>query len=286
MTNSDSPQYQRLKNILSVKKGVLKIALSGGIDSLTLMTVAAGVRTEPTIAVHAISAAVPQEATNRCRDLATEFNWQLEEVDAREFDNKHYMANPANRCYYCKSSLFDRILADTTSTLISPSTAATIATGTNTDDLGDYRPGLLAARERHVWQPYVEAQIDKITIRYIAKAAGLGRLSQLPAQPCLSSRIETGIAINVTDLRFVHRIEKAVTDLTEAGDIRCRITRKGVVVQLPVDNKIFLCDQTKARAKALLEQYCAREDRLFAGFERYRMGSAFLVHKENVADNV
>lgn len=273
---TESKQHQRLSGILSAKQGVLKIALSGGIDSLTLMTVAARVRTEPTIAVHAVSAAVPDEATDRCRELAGKLNWQLEEIDAREFDNEHYIANPVNRCYYCKSSLFDRIIEAAHGDAFSATRNTTIATGTNTDDLGDYRPGLIAARERDVWQPYVVAGIDKKTIRLIARHEGLGDLSELPAQPCLSSRVETGIAINVDDLRFIHRVESSVTQLTLAGDIRCRITRAGVTVQLPADNEIFLNHETKSRAEVLVTQLCKDEDRQFTGFAPYKMGSAFL----------
>ncbi len=286
MSITISHEHQRLIDVLIAKTGLLKIALSGGIDSLTLMTVAAAVRTQPTLAVHAVSAAVPEEATSRCRELAAKFKWQLKEVDAREFDNQHYKANPSNRCYYCKSSLFERIISDTGDSIIALNNESTIATGTNMDDLGDYRPGLLAARENKVWQPYVEAQIDKAAIRRIAKSAGLGRLSELPAQPCLSSRVETGIAIDVRDLRFIHRTENAITALTEAGDIRCRITRAGVVVQLPADNEIFHCIETHSNASALLEQLCSAEDRLFRGFEPYRMGSAFLVPKEELSGNV
>lgn len=281
----DMAAYQRLGGLLAEKKGLLKIALSGGIDSLTLMCVAASARTQDTVAVHAVSAAVPPEATDRCRELASKHNWQLQEIDAREFDNQYYVANPADRCYYCKSSLFDRIISDPESGVLDASSQYTIATGTNTDDLGDYRPGLRAARERNVWQPYVDAKIDKDTIRNIAKLAGLGELSSLPAQPCLSSRVETGIAIDVRDLGFIHRIEKAVTALTEVGDIRCRITREGVVVQLPTDNQIIQCNELKGNATTMIENLCAVEDRIFCGFESYRMGSAFLVNANTLADS-
>ncbi len=283
---SEIKEYQRLCKVLSDKQEVLKVALSGGIDSLTLMKVAARVRTEPTIAMHAVSAAVPLEATLRCRELAGKYNWQLEEIDANEFDNAHYVANPVNRCYYCKSSLFDRIIESDYGDNIATARNTTIATGTNTDDLGDYRPGLIAARERDVWQPYVIAQVNKKTIRRIAKQEGLGDLSELPAQPCLSSRVETGIAINVKDLGFIHRVEKSVTQLTVAGDIRCRITQAGVTVQLPADNKIFQHLQTRSLAEKLVTQLCEDEDRCFTGFEPYKMGSAFLIGNGNSSGDV
>ena len=270
--------HHRLCDLLQKKSGTLYIALSGGIDSLTLMTVAARVRQQPVIALHAVSAAVPELATQRCRDLAEKFDWQLTEVDAREFDNKDYMANPVNRCYFCKSSLFDRMLQYESTAALNTIADATIATGTNTDDLGDYRPGLIAARERNVWQPYVEAGIDKNTIRVIASNEGLGDLAALPAQPCLSSRVETGIAINATDLGFIESVETAISSMTEVGDIRCRITKAGVVVQLPADNAVFHTEIIKQDATALVEQLCLSQSRHFVGFQHYRKGSAFLKH--------
>lgn len=268
--------HQRLCNLLQNKPGTLYIALSGGIDSITLMTVAARVRRQPVMALHAVSAAVPELATDRCRELSAKYDWQLKEVDAREFDNKDYMANPVNRCYYCKSSLFDRMLEYNAASVLDGLSSATIATGTNADDLGDYRPGLIAARERNVWQPYVEAGIDKNTIRSIAAMEGLGDLAALPAQPCLSSRVETGIAINANDLRFIESVEAAITSMTQVGDIRCRITAAGVVVQLPVDNPVFQVDQTKKNATSIVEELCLVQQRKFIGFQHYKMGSAFL----------
>ena len=263
---------EKLERILSLQSDDLYIALSGGIDSITLMTVAAKVRAAPTVAVHAISAAVPTDATVRCRELATQNKWQLLELDAGEFDNKQYVANPVNRCYYCKSSLFDSILSRLDGN-------GCIATGTNVDDLGDYRPGLNAAGERGVWQPYVEAGVDKSGIRQIALQYGLGELSQLPAQPCLSSRVETGISINTNDLGFVYKMEKALSVHLGAGDIRCRIVADGIVVQLPAESHVFVSQAVRESTEELIHKICTEKQRTFLKIEPYKMGSAF-VHGE------
>lgn len=268
---------EALENILEHRQGALYIALSGGIDSLTLMRIAAAVRSAPTIAVHAVSAAVPVEATARCRDLASQYNWQLMQIDAGEFNDARYVSNPVNRCYYCKSSLFDSIVARLEGDF-------SIATGTNTDDLGDFRPGLKAAEERSVWQPYVEAGIDKNTIRSLALRFGLGKLSQLPAQPCLSSRIETGIKINAGQLGFVHRMERQLTEHLGEGDIRCRIVSEGVVVQLPADCSVFKSDTRRRVIEKLVEKLCQDFNRQLAGIEPYKMGSAFLTTDSDRAD--
>ena len=261
---------QRLQQILASQTQPVVIALSGGIDSLTLMTVAASVRrSDRTIAVHAVSAAVPQQATDRCRRLARQFDWELQEIDAGEFRSEQYVSNPVNRCYYCKSSLFDAILSSADSSML-------IATGTNTDDLGDYRPGLAAASERQVWQPYVEAGVDKKLIRSIATEFGLGELSNLPAQPCLSSRIETGISIDVNDLRFVHKVETALEELLGRGDIRCRVANDGIVAQVSNDLGVFDNETKYLQVESLLKRLCGEHDRKFLKIAPYSMGSAFL----------
>ena len=267
MTNA----YQSLRRLLKNREGPLYIALSGGIDSLTLMTVAASVRTRPTIAMHAVSAAVPAEATERCCTLAEKSGWQLREIDALEFRDSNYVNNPHNRCYYCKNSLFNAI-----ELCKEVSGAATIATGTNIDDLGDFRPGLVAASEHNVWQPYVEAGVDKKTIREIARCEGLGSLAELPAAPCLSSRVETGISINTKDLKLIYQVEKLLTRMTVPGDIRCRIFKRGVTVQLPPGSAIFSQMPLRADAHAQVNALCHAAGKTFAGFEEYIKGSAFI----------
>lgn len=264
------PATQHLEQLLQDRPGPLYIALSGGIDSLALMTVAARVRSQHTEAVHAVSEAVPPEATDRCRQLADRFGWRLTVLDAGEFNDPRYIDNPVNRCYYCKSNLFERIAEQI------DITGATIATGTNKDDLGDYRPGLIAASENAVWQPYAEAEIDKPMIREIARTEQLGELAELPAQPCLSSRVETGIAINARDLLFVHRVERRLAVELGEGDIRCRITAAGVVAQLPAQTAAFSDSAVHAKLDQLLTALCASDNRHFARIEPYRMGSAFL----------
>ena len=114
----------------------LAIAVSGGVDSMTLAHAAHRAGLPGLLVVHALSPAVPMEATDRVRDHASRFGWRLTEVDAGEFADPAYRANPVNRCYFCKTNLYDRI---------AHVTEGPIASGANLDDLGDYRPGLIAA---------------------------------------------------------------------------------------------------------------------------------------------
>ena len=251
-----------LECLLATRPGALAIAVSGGLDSLTLMALAHGARTEVTIAVHAVSPAVQPEATDRVRETAAARDWMLRIVQPGEFEDSDYLANPVNRCFFCKNNLFQSMR------LACPQ--ATLASGTNTDDLGDFRPGLAAGRDHAVWTPYVEAGLDKAAIRQLARDLDMPDVAALPAQPCLASRIETGIAVRATDLAFVNRIEGMMTEAFGPGDHRCRVTRRGIVLQ--TDGGAELPDATKERIMAT----CTAEGRTFAGVEAYVKGSAFL----------
>ena len=265
---TEAPEH-RLRRILRRRPGLLAIAVSGGVDSLTLMSVAARVRSAAVLAVHAVSPAVPPEASQRVRDLAQARGWALRELGSGEFEDPNYLANPVNRCYFCKSNLFHS-MGETLP-------GATLATGTNCDDLDDFRPGLGAAREANVWQPFVEAGIDKTRIRALAKAEGLPEVAALPAQPCLASRIETGIPVRADDLAFVHRVEQALTARLGPGDHRCRITRAGVVAQTSFEHALLASDESRQALEAEMRGLCEAEGRGFSALKPYQKGSAFLV---------
>ena len=183
----------------------MAIAVSGGVDSMTLAVVAH--RENPATEIfHAVSPAVPLQATARVRQYAERERWNLTVIDAGEMLNEDYLANPVNRCYFCKTSLYDTVLEHT---------KLPVASGTNLDDLGDYRPGLIAAAEHQVRHPYVEAGIDKETLRRVAGALGLHDLKDLPAAPCLSSRVTTGIPIDAELLPLIDRAEREAWLLLE-----------------------------------------------------------------------
>ena len=260
---------QRLSGLVAVldRHAELAIAVSGGVDSLTLARFAGGLDRLEVRVVHATSAAVPPAATDRVRRHAREAGWDLQVVDAGEYDDPDYRRNPLDRCFHCKSKLYARIRG---------LTDAPIASGTNLDDLGDFRPGLAAAREHGVVHPFVEAGIDKATVREIATHLGLRDIAQLPAQPCLASRVETGIAIDARDLEFIGSVEDAVAGVVGPGDIRCRITADGVRLELPP----ALLARTAGAAERLdrlVGEMCAAHGRRYAGRRGYRRGSAFLM---------
>jgi len=244
--------------------GPAVVAVSGGVDSMTLATLAHRRAPRDVAMFHAASPAVPPEATARVRALAADEGWALRVVDAGEFADPTYRANPVNRCYYCKTNLYGTIR---------PLTDRQILSGANMDDLGEYRPGLDAAREHGVRHPYVEAGLSKAAVRAIARRLGLGAIAELPAAPCLSSRIETGIGIEAEMLARVHAAERYVGRALNPRTVRCRVRASGVVIELDAASIAALDD---ARHAAINEAVARMFDGTKVSIAPYRTGSAFL----------
>jgi pyridinium-3,5-biscarboxylic acid mononucleotide sulfurtransferase len=245
---------------------VAAVAVSGGVDSTTLAALAHRALGRRATMMHAVSPAVPPDATRRVRDLAAAEGWQLHILDAGEFADPRYRANPSDRCFYCKTNLYAGIAA---------ATRAQILSGTNRDDLSDWRPGLKAAAEHGVRHPYVEAGIDKAGVRALSRKLGLGDIAELPASPCLSSRVETGIAIDPADLALVHAAETILASrLGAAATLRCRVRRTGLVVELDATTLASLAPERRAGLAAAIAALPGGDRPL--AFAPYRMGSAFL----------
>jgi uncharacterized protein len=239
------------------------------VDSLTLASIASEVMGLRVIMHHATSPAVPREATERVRRLARARGWALDIFDAGEFTDARYRANPVNRCFFCKTNLYGAIAGRT---------GAVILSGTNLDDLGDYRPGLEAAKTHGVRHPFVEAGIDKAMVRALAADLGLGPIAELPAAPCLSSRVETGLAIEAPVLKMIEAAEILLRDALAPRTVRCRVRRAGIVVELDPAALAAMDDGMHARlsrAIAALAEAHGLGPRPVA-FAPYKTGSAFL----------
>jgi len=262
-----SEHLARLRSILS-DIGPLAVAVSGGVDSMTLAVVAHQVLDNEARMLHAVSPAVPVEASERVSRYAQRMGWRLERIDAGELTDPSYLANPHDRCFYCKTDLYATMSARVDCTLVS---------GTNGDDLGDYRPGLKAAAHHGVRHPFVEADMDKAAVRAVARELALPDLAQLPASPCLSSRVETGIPIDPGVLSAIDRAEQLIRRELAPKTARCRIRSESVVIELDPPSLAAMDTATTAQLRQAIGALLAA-----AGvshpvtFEGYRMGSAFL----------
>lgn len=269
MTDYQSRLSEYLKAL-----GPAAVAVSGGVDSMTLAVLAHRMNQQIQM-FHAVSPAVPRQATERVKHYATQEGWSLTLIDAGETEDPAYLANPANRCYFCKTNLYSTIVANTQGRVLS---------GTNIDDLSDYRPGLAAAEEHRVLHPYVDCEISKADLRHIARSLGLTDLHDLPAAPCLSSRIETGIHISPDVLPIINEVELAVRTLRPGDEnVRCRIRSNGVAME--IDDALSLSEEELASLRTLVARHFANSK--FAtvaeqvNITSYRQGSAFL--KDTVA---
>jgi len=195
----------------------LLLGFSGGVDSAYLACVAIeAVGAERFLAVIGRSASYPAEQWQTARDVAARAGIDVLEVDTHEMDDPRYVANPTNRCYFCKSELWSVLECVRAERGI-----ATIIDGTNADDLSDHRPGKKAAMEQGIRSPLAELGFTKNEIRELSRARGIPTWSQ-PSSPCLSSRLPYGTPVTVTRLSAVERAERSLRALGVQGNLRVR----------------------------------------------------------------
>ena len=197
--------------------GSVLIGFSGGVDSAYLACVAVDALGQaPVLAVIGRSASYPNEQWERAREVARQFHIPVLEVSTNEVSDPRYAANPSNRCYFCKTELWDSLAP-----IARERGLAVVVDGTNADDLGDHRPGARAAAEHTVRSPLAELGFSKAAIRRLSRERGIPTWSQ-PASPCLSSRIPYGTAVTIERLRQIESAERALRQLGLAGDLRVR----------------------------------------------------------------
>jgi uncharacterized protein len=226
----------RLRRRLSAESRLV-VAFSGGVDSALLAAVAYEVLGEAALAVTAVSASLPAAERAAARAFTRERGIPHLEVCTDELDRPEYVANGGNRCYHCKSALFDAL--DPLAALL----GARIALGTNLDDLGDHRPGLAAAAQRGVVAPMVDAELSKADVRAASEVLGLSTTDK-PAAACLASRVAYGDPVTAA---LLARIETAEAALHELGLRRCRVRAhaNGTVarIELPDENLAAALDR-------------------------------------------
>jgi len=187
--------------------GSVMVAYSGGVDSAFLAATAHRVLGERMLAVLADSPSLARRDMEQARAFAESLGMPLRIIQTEELDKPEYQKNDANRCFHCKTELFEGMTA-----LGAELGFTQIAYGMNADDLRDYRPGQRAAEEHLVLAPMAEVGLAKLEIRELAKAAGYA-LWDRPAAPCLSSRVEYGRVVTREVLEQVENAEEAIRQL-------------------------------------------------------------------------
>lgn len=258
------PPLARLKEAIRAHESML-VAFSGGVDSTLVLRVAHEVLGSRSAGLLAISESLPQTERDEAVALAAGIGAPLHLVHSREMDDPRYRANPDDRCYFCKSELFER-LEDEAKRL----GFRTLAYGANLDDQGDFRPGMTAARERSVVAPLIEARLGKAEIRQVARELGLPNWDK-PARACLSSRIPHGIEVTPERLRA---IEAAEAGLASLGFRQFRVRWHGEIarIELDPDEMSRLVDPgVRSRLIALVKDAGFRY--VTVDLEGYRQGS-------------
>lgn len=204
MTAED--KEQRLHEFLRGFRSAV-VAFSGGVDSSYLAYAAHQVMGEAARMVTALSPSVSELQKDLVRDFVARFKLNHLFVDTLEMENPDYTANPTDRYYFCKSELFSRL-----ERLRKEWGIEVIFDGSNADDVGDYRPGRKAAEEERVVSPLIEVGMTKQDIRHLSKKWGLPTWD-LPAMPCLSSRLPYGVEVTPEKLRQVEKAEQYLRSL-------------------------------------------------------------------------
>src|SRR5437660_7399340 len=205
--------------------GSALVAYSGGVDSSLLLALAVEALGEKAVAFTALSPAVAPDELEGARSLARTLGARHVEKESGELEDPRYAKNPVNRCYYCKTELYTLARQEAEKLGLSA-----VVSGTNADELADYRPGLQAAAEHEIVQPLAEAGLTKNEIRALSRELGLSTWDK-PQQPCLSSRIPYGTEVTAERLDQLARSEMALRAL---GLREFRVRYHGEIARIEV----------------------------------------------------
>lgn len=220
----------RLLNRMAELQSCL-VAYSGGVDSAVVARAAVLALKDRAVAATAISPSLATGEREAAAKLAQDIGIRQIELATREIENPLYVANQGDRCFHCKTELYAQLQP-----LLKEQSLACIVNGANTDDLGDYRPGLQAARDFHVVSPLAECDLSKHDVRQLARFWQLS-VADKPATPCLASRLAYGEEVTPDRLRMIDAAEQLLKS-AGLGDVRVRYHR-GDLARLEVPLEVL-----------------------------------------------
>lgn len=241
------------------------VAFSGGVDSTFLAEAAQNALGENALAVTAISDSYPIREMRAAQDIAKQIGIRLETVHTKELDLEGYASNPTNRCFFCKTELFDRLQP-----IAEKYDVGTIIYGAIPDDVGDHRPGMEAAKKMGIQAPLIDVDLTKAEIREISKEWQLPTWDK-PAFACLSSRFPYGMRITRELLRQVDAAEQFLYDL---GIRQFRVRHHGELARIELDaEEINLLRQKETRNRVNLHFKQLGYEHVTLDLQGYRSGS-------------
>jgi uncharacterized protein len=231
-TPLDPATRHKADRLLAVLRdcGRVAVAFSAGVDSTVVAQAARLACGDDALAVTGASPSLAAGELDLARQLAAQIGIRHVVIETQEFAAPGYQRNAGDRCYYCKSELYENLEG-----LASQLGVDTIVNGANLDDLGDYRPGMEAAREHAVRSPLVEAELTKTDVRELARAWGLAVWDK-PASPCLSSRIAYGVEVTPERVRRIDDAEQFLRSELGLRELRVRLEANELArIEVPLD---------------------------------------------------